>query len=859
MWKPKWTLLSAFLALALVLSGTACRQLLLQHIKPLEILGFKTVLMADTVWSKADSPHQVLENVFILPEVTLCIEPGAEVLLAPGVQIKSQGRIIAVGTEAAPIRIGPLQDAPWDRIECFGGWFLEDGSLPVNEFRHCRIQGGRGITIRSAAVHMQDCIMHDNLSTALRIEFGAGKVVSNRIHDNSTRQETASGNGAGIMVYTDKSVLIEDNQIYGNQSWGGRDGGGGIYAFAYDTGQIAVKGNRVEKNRSDRHGGGLVVYACRVEDNEIADNQAADNGGGIYAIRSVLKNNRIRQNRAACGGGIFADNARIQGNAVTCNQAAPEKGSGLFYFGEGRIEANSFVRNAPATGAGGETIIVSGNPTLARNNIIAESGYALRVHTHQLAVDLNAQGNYWGSIEPAVIDSLIYDWLKDSSVGLTDRQAPAPAWISGTPPPPQDAAATVTRLLPEPQAGSLSGAVLSSQVIGSSTAAIVNINGNLLIAEGADLKILPGTTINLSPGATIRTRGRLLAEGEPSRPIRFTTSAESPWGQLLFEKKSLAGLAKAAEEEQEESPADQSGVLRHCLVEKGLGIVMEETGPRIENCRIQNNLGSGITIRNAGVTIAGNTIVKNQSPGNGGGIYAYGSRPIHIRNNAIADNRAAEDGGGVFAYGYRSNTAVNLAGNLIENNHCGNDGGGLWASRAGVLSNRIQHNQARGNGGGVFATFALVEKNEIDYNQAEQGGGVFAEANSSLTGNRISGNNIKGKYGGAVYLNFWGVSIKNETFSHNQVSANHSQDQTGVGGIYLNGVMIFDYNDIYDNSGFQLQNGNPAGQPALEAVQCYWGDQGQADKDALIFDGKDDPALAMVRYQPCRTQPLETD
>ncbi|MFZ5569954.1 MAG: right-handed parallel beta-helix repeat-containing protein [Thermodesulfobacteriota bacterium] len=840
----------------LLLGVAACRGLILQHVQPLEIPGFNTILVSDTVWKKGNSPCRIMENIFILPEVTLTIEPGVQVLLAPGVQIRSQGRIIAEGTAAEPIRIGPLGREPWDHFDCFGGWLLEDGSLPVNLFRHCIIEGGRGITIRAAAVHIEDCILRNHVSSAVRIEYGTGKIIANRISDNSTVQDTAAGNGAGIMVYTDKSFLIADNHVYGNQSSGGRDGGGGIFAFAYDTGTVAVRRNLIEKNRSDRYGGGLVAYACRVEDNRVFDNQADHSGGGIYAVRSTLKNNQVQKNRADCGGGVYAEKGILQGNTVADNQAAPGKGSGLFYFGEGCIENNTFLGNTPPHSQTGETIAVSGNPLLTRNNIIAPGGYAVRVQTHSLATDLNAMGNYWGTADPAIIDALIFDWLKDSNVGLVDRRAPAMAWITEAPPALPGGGAQVDRVLPPPSPEVLSGAIVADQVIGSVPGRPLTVSGNLFIAENATVRILPGAVLHLAPGSIIRTRGVLQAEGEASRPILFTGSSEQPWGHLLFERKSLADAA-SSDPAGENRPADQSGILRHCIIEHGRGIVMEETGPRIQQCLIRDNLGSGITIRNAAVTIHQNRIMRNRSPSNGGGIYAYGSRPIRIQENAIEDNQAEEDGAGIFAYGYHSNTAVNILNNRIENNRGGGDGGGVWASRAGVMENRIENNQCRGNGGGIFSTFALVENNDIFSNRAEQGGGVFAEANSSLNRNRISDNRISGKHGGAAYLNFWGVSIKNENFTRNRVVANQSAIHDGVGGIYLNGAMVFEYNDIYGNSGFQLFNANPAGQPAFEALQCFWGGPGGVDIEELIFDGVDDPSLATVRYQPCRTEPVE--
>jgi hypothetical protein len=247
--------------------------------------------------------------------------------------------------------------------------------------------------------------------------------------------------------------------------------------------------------------------------------------------------------------------------------------------------------------------------------------------------------------------------------------------------------------------------------------------------------------------------------------------------------------------------------------------------------------------------------LENESPSNGGGIYAYGSKLIYVEDNEILNNQAGEDGGGVFGYGYRSNTAVNLSGNRIEGNRAGGDGGGVWLSRSALVKNRILANEAEGKGGGMFVTFALIENNEVARNRASEGGGVFAETNSSLVGNRFVDNRCQGDYGGGVYMNFWGMSIKNEVFRGNLVTANKAGTPAENGGVYLNGSMIFEYNQIYGNEGIQLYNGNPADRPPLTAPHCYWGTTQAAQIEAAIRDATDDPDLARVLFKPFATTP----
>jgi hypothetical protein len=174
----------------------------------------------------------------------------------------------------------------------------------------------------------------------------------------------------------------------------------------------------------------------------------------------------------------------------------------------------------------------------------------------------------------------------------------------------------------------------------------------------------------------------------------------------------------------------------------------------------------------------------------------------------------------------------------------------VWLSRSALVDNRILANQAEGKGGGMFVTFALIEDNEIARNRASEGGGVYAETNSSLEGNRIVDNRCSGDYGGGVYMNFWGMSIKNEVFRGNRVTRNKAATPTDNGGIYLNGSMIFEYNQIFGNEGIQLYNANPADRPPLTAPNCYWGTTQAAEIDAAIYDAADDPSLARVLFKP---------
>jgi hypothetical protein len=1002
-------------------------------------LGVET-MDRDTVWKQRRSPYRITESFMIVPEATLTIEPGVEVLLGPDVDIKCYGRIVAEGIAEKPIVFRALEDEPWGKIDCFGGKSSEDGKILTNVFRYCVIEGGHGVKARDTDMQVELCTLRNNVDTPVSMEFSSGRIAKCTIHDNSTVLEDTSGNGGGIVVYSDRVVVVEDNDVHDNISSGGRDGGGGIYAYAYDKGEVSILNNRIWRNRSDRYGGGLVAFRCRVAGNWVVENTAEDSGGGIFALGGTVEGNRIEGNHANRGGGLYAEASLVRHNSVANNTAAPSMGGGLFYYGDGTVEENTFYRNGAEGDPPGDAIVVSGGPVIRRNNIAATLGHAMRVQTHSLAPDLDARENFWGTRDPEVVISRIYDWLDDAERGLVDCHDLVDRWIPEAPPPPPDfltyqtdgeewtirwsypldvpvsgfrvhwagkdgfplsagqslgehersvrfvraepgtafcclsayrdgveggmVESAVSRLIPVPaaRAGSapqavkasakiepvqpkrceppldavpllqvdpgtaagsrdvarwvisempvdfstplfdsgpvkgddsfplpegvlrpgreyawrvvfqgedgnwtewssatrfctpqaepdlLRGPIREDRVLGQNGEVSYRVTGNVFVPRGVALRVLPGTKLTIAPDANFRVRGEWVVRGDEAAPVIFTGDPEAPWGHLFFDGEEKGG-AETEASGQGESDGEKA-ILQHCVIEHGRGVLIEEAASRVTDCIIRNNQASGISVRNASARIENNRIVQNRSPSNGGGIYAYGSKLVYISDNEILKNEAGEDGGGVFGYGYRSNTAVNLSGNRIEGNRAGGDGGGVWLSRSAMVKNRILANRAEGKGGGMFATFALVQDNEVARNRAAEGGGVYAETNSSLEGNRITDNRSRGDYGGGVYMNFWGMSIKNEVFRGNLVTRNRAATPADNGGVYLNGSMIFEYNQIFENVGGQLYNANPADRPPLTATHCYWGTSRPEEIEEAIHHAADDPQLARVLFKP---------
>ncbi|MFP4040388.1 MAG: right-handed parallel beta-helix repeat-containing protein [Desulfosudaceae bacterium] len=799
--------------------------------------GYDKLIYKDTVWREKDSPIIVNENTYVLPGVTLTIEPGTTVRLGQDVLMTCRGVIEARGTPRQPITFTRQNEGEyWNAIECLSS--IRSGASEPGQviFENCVVEYGGGLLINSSQAKVASCDFRYNQGTPLKLEYAGGLVGGNKVYGNSTKAQEQAGNGGGINIYSDKKVRVEENEVFDNEAHGGRDGGGGIYAFAYNGGDVWVRNNIVKNNRSDRKAGGIFAYDARVSGNQVIDNTAGETGGGIHAIQSVLENNVVRGNSAPSGGGICSRDSDLTLNLVQDNQS-PD-GAGLNHVGGGTINRNTFVENYCDAPLGCATIVLSGNPELHRNNIIAEDGYALRYESHNQSPDLMAHGNYWGTDDNDTIEYLISDWLEDTEAGLVKYKPYLACPALESYPAPEDVSLQTVVTSPPRPLGSLRGLIEADTELGG-PGEEYKINGNLLIPEGRELTIRPGTKLFLEKDATLRVRGKLSARGKNNSRVVFTGDSDAPWGYLFFENRSLDATNQIQSEK---------SLLSHCVVENGRGILMDGQGSDLYNCVIQDHQGTGVRIKEVPVTLKECRVRDNFSRSDGGGIYVYGSKTVLLHNNLITGNEAA-DGGGIFAYGYQSNTAVDIRGNIVKNNRSRGDGGGLWFSRSAVVDNTITGNKTEDKGGGVYAGFALINDNRIEGNTASTGGGVYAEANSSLRRNIIR-NNKSLEDAGGVYLNYWGMSEHNKIFANNIVNNNTAPDPENTGGVIVDGDLKFRNNSLHGNSGLQLFNLNAATDRELAAPGCYWGVTAPEKIEALIYDGRDDPDLSRVDYEP---------
>ena len=140
------------------------------------------------------------------------------------------------------------------------------------------------------------------------------------------------------------------------------------------------------------------------------------------------------------------------------------------------------------------------------------------------------------------------------------------------------------------------------------------LNGPLFVKNGATLTIEEGTTITAQAGGTdvyllVERGGRIIADGSPSAPIRFTASSQTPaaWGGVIINGNAwISGQNPAGQNEAGtevntgvlfggNNDTEDSGILDY--------VIIEYTGARIDGSAEHNGLtlngvGSGTTLSN---------------------------------------------------------------------------------------------------------------------------------------------------------------------------------------------------------------------------------------------------------------------
>ena len=241
------------------------------------------------------------------------------------------------------------------------------------------------------------------------------------------------------------------------------------------------------------------------------------------------------------------------------------------------------------------------------------------------------------------------------------------------------------------------------------------------------------------------------------------------------------------------------------------------TGDLTVNSGATLTIGAQVTV-SGDVTISGATITNNTAEQNGAGVMVgHNDKADHCTVNITGDTEIKSNHGGIGGGVYVANDAeCSISGNTkIENNTTGTtvwstapSGGGIAVIAKGVLNISenvsIQNNQAVKYGGGIYFGGNSLTLKDItirggltdgSYN-AERGGAIATSGSTvEMTGVTIDGNRAL-RQGGGIYLNNKSTTITDSTISNNFVDIITTDTETD--GIYGSGGGIFTVSSATD-------------------------------------------------------------
>ncbi|QDV68641.1 Serine-aspartate repeat-containing protein D precursor [Rosistilla carotiformis] len=252
-------------------------------------------ITADTTLTKAAGPYLITTPVTISGSVTLTVEPGAEVLFAPGAQLVVEGELSAVGTSAAPILFTSSAATPakgdWNGIDIRntqgGHVVLEFVTL---EYSSTGIQVECCSTTSPAVI--SDSVFRHNQS-GVGGYSGAKVIIERTVFDSNTYGVSS----------VDKQIT---DSLFANNAIGIRDGGRTtVWTSTFRNNTIGITG------ASD-----MSVYYSRITNNATGVEASFYAGPRLY--NNEISNNDIgailgsgRNDAITVEGNSFHDNTTL--------------------------------------------------------------------------------------------------------------------------------------------------------------------------------------------------------------------------------------------------------------------------------------------------------------------------------------------------------------------------------------------------------------------------------------------------------------------------------------------------------------------------------------------------------------------
>jgi PKD repeat protein len=269
------------------------------------------------------SPYYTDESLTVSASSILTIQPGVEINFAANCGLYINGYINAIGTVEDSICFQAYNQEPCLVISMVGA--------AVSHFQYCKFVRMEGIIIstnESAQTTIENCLndYSRNCGTAV---YGGSAIIRNSI----IRRCLSENQGCGLNIQA-SNVLLENNQIYGNQ-------GVALQLLMAPNLQTILKNNTIVSSSINYPAIWLYQCAATITGNDISGSfMGIDVASGSFAR---ILNNRIHANRW----GIYLDTVSqtdttyIQGNLICNNQ---EDGI-CNYYSSAEISNNTIVNN----------------------------------------------------------------------------------------------------------------------------------------------------------------------------------------------------------------------------------------------------------------------------------------------------------------------------------------------------------------------------------------------------------------------------------------------------------------------------------------------------------------------------------
>ena len=333
-------------------------------------------IFENTTWTKEGSPYCIIQNVNILKNVTLTIEPDVIVKFYEGTDqaqdkkysIIIEGQLIAVGSEDERIIFTSYKEEPksgdWNSLEftstAIAATYDEHNQYVsgcILEFVTIEYGGGSGqyTVLAKNSPYLNHVIFQKNIQQG--IYLGTCTIVENSTFNDNTMVSS------GAAIYADDAITVKNSKFINNSTINSRN----LYGGAIYCSRSLIVINSIFYNNSanatfDRSSYGGAIYsagALTIVNSDFSNNSSIarkySHGGAIYCSNDILiKDSNFKNNSTysyhslSYGGAILSDSFLSVTNTVFTNNYSFSRNStrgGAIYANNLRVIGSKFNNN----------------------------------------------------------------------------------------------------------------------------------------------------------------------------------------------------------------------------------------------------------------------------------------------------------------------------------------------------------------------------------------------------------------------------------------------------------------------------------------------------------------------------------